>query len=86
VKLSILSNLAATPFSDCISLSKEFKALPMSAGIYAVKHRTLGILYIGKTRYWQDKILARQELSAIDSEGDIKLCSGHLSKNCIPQT
>jgi len=46
----ILHTLASTPFQDCIALSKEFRDLPMTPGIYAVKHRTLGILYIGKTR------------------------------------
>ncbi len=45
---AILHTLASTPFQDCIALSKEFRELPMTAGIYAVKHRTLGILYIGK--------------------------------------
>jgi excinuclease UvrABC nuclease subunit len=53
--LSILATLASTPFDNCISLSKEFRELPMSAGIYAVKHRTLGILYIGKTRTLRDR-------------------------------
>jgi excinuclease UvrABC nuclease subunit len=51
----ILDNLAFTPFNYCIPLSKEFRELPMSAGIYAVKHRTLGILYIGKTRTLRDR-------------------------------
>jgi len=52
---AILHILASTPFQDCIALSKEFRELPMSAGIYAVKHRTLGILYIGKTRTLRDR-------------------------------
>ncbi|NES25401.1 MAG: GIY-YIG nuclease family protein [Symploca sp. SIO3E6] len=51
----ILHTLASTPFADCIALSKEFRELPMTAGIYAVKHRTLGILYIGKTRALRDR-------------------------------
>ena len=51
----ILHTLASTPFQDCIALSKEFRELPMTAGIYAVKHRTLGILYIGKTRTLRDR-------------------------------
>jgi excinuclease UvrABC nuclease subunit len=51
----ILHNLASTSFQDCIALSKEFRELPMTAGIYAVKHRTLGILYIGKTRTLRDR-------------------------------
>ncbi|MEC4803388.1 MAG: GIY-YIG nuclease family protein [Jaaginema sp. PMC 1079.18] len=51
----ILQILALTPFQECIVLSKEFRELPMKAGIYAVKHRTLGILYIGKTRTLRDR-------------------------------
>jgi len=52
---AILNILASTPFQDCIALSKEFRELPMKAGIYAVKHRSLGILYIGKTRTLRDR-------------------------------
>jgi GIY-YIG catalytic domain len=51
----ILDTLASVPFEDCIPLDKEFRQLPMSAGIYAVKHRTLGILYIGKARTLRDR-------------------------------
>lgn len=51
----ILHTLASTPFEDCIAISKEFRELPMTAGIYAVKHCTLGILYIGKTRTLRDR-------------------------------
>ncbi|TAG94088.1 MAG: GIY-YIG nuclease family protein [Oscillatoriales cyanobacterium] len=52
---AILHNLASIPFQDCIALSKQFRELPMRAGIYAVKHRTLEILYIGKTRTLRDR-------------------------------
>ena len=45
---AILATLALTEFNNCIPLSKEFRQIPMTAGIYAVKHRSLGILYIGK--------------------------------------
>jgi excinuclease UvrABC nuclease subunit len=47
--------LASVPFEDCVHLSKEFLELPMQAAIYAVKHRQLGILYIGKTRALRDR-------------------------------
>ena len=50
-----MDSLASIPFEDCIAISKEFRELPMSPGIYAVKHRTLGILYIGKTRTLRDR-------------------------------
>ncbi len=52
---AILSYLASIPFEDCITLSKEFRELPMGAGLYAVRHRTQGILYIGKTRTLRDR-------------------------------
>jgi hypothetical protein len=52
---AILDYLVSVPFEDCIAVSKEFRELPMSAGIYAVRHRSLGILYIGKTRLLRDR-------------------------------
>jgi len=52
---AILHTLASTTFEDCIAISKEFRELPMAAGIYAVKHHDLGILYIGKTRTLRDR-------------------------------
>jgi excinuclease UvrABC nuclease subunit len=52
---AILDYLASVPFEDCIELSKEFLELPMQAAIYAVKHRQLGILYIGKARTLRDR-------------------------------
>ena len=52
---AILATLALTEFKNCIPLSKEFRQLSMTAGIYAVKHRTLGILYTGKTRILRDR-------------------------------
>jgi hypothetical protein len=53
--LRILNYLVAIPFEDCIPLSKEFRELPMSAGIYAVRHRQMRVLYIGKTRILRDR-------------------------------
>lgn len=52
---AILDYLASIPFENCIVLSKEFRELSMNAGIYAVRHCTLGILYIGKTRTLRDR-------------------------------
>jgi excinuclease UvrABC nuclease subunit len=51
----IVNYLVSVPFENCIPLSKEFRELPMSTGIYAVRHRALGILYIGKTRILRDR-------------------------------
>jgi excinuclease UvrABC nuclease subunit len=51
----ILDRLAFTLFEDCIPLTKEFGDIPMSSGLYAVRHRELGILYIGKARTLRDR-------------------------------
>ncbi|MCL1473774.1 hypothetical protein [Argonema antarcticum] len=50
----------------------------MSACIYAVKHRTLEILYIGKTRTLRDTPTARYAIAFVVVT---KLYFGHLLKN-----
>lgn len=45
----ILSVLEAMPFEDCCPLSREFNDLPDCPGIYAVKYRNVGIVYVGKS-------------------------------------
>ena len=47
--LRILKVLEETPFDACCPLTREFAELPPNPGIYAVKHRTQGILYVGKS-------------------------------------
>ncbi len=47
--LRILKLLDERPFDECCPLTREFVELPPSPGIYAVKHKTQGILYIGKS-------------------------------------
>ena len=47
--LRILKLLEEMPFDDCCPLTREFVGLPPRPGIYAVKHKTQGILYIGKS-------------------------------------
>lgn len=47
--LRILDILTSMPFEDCFPLRKEFDVLPARPGLYGVKHRDEGILYIGKT-------------------------------------
>jgi excinuclease UvrABC nuclease subunit len=46
----ILDAIAFMPFEQCQSLSREFRSIPARPGIYAVRHRTDGLLYIGKTK------------------------------------
>jgi excinuclease UvrABC nuclease subunit len=46
----ILDAIAFTPFEQCQPLSREFDNIPARPGIYAIRHRTDGLLYIGKTK------------------------------------
>lgn len=47
---SILDAIAFTPFEQCQPLSREFGRLPARPGIYAIRHKYNGLLYIGKTK------------------------------------
>lgn len=46
----ILDAIAFTPFEQCQPLSREFGDIPARLGIYAIRHKTDGLLYIGKTK------------------------------------
>ena len=46
----ILDTLAFTPFEQCQVISRDFSNFPSRPGLYAVRHRTQGLLYIGKTK------------------------------------
>jgi excinuclease UvrABC nuclease subunit len=46
----ILNTIAFTPFEECQPLTREFSTIPARPGIYAVRHRTDRLLYIGKTK------------------------------------
>lgn len=41
--------LAFTPFENCRSITREFEDIPKRPGLYAVRHRDEGLLYVGKT-------------------------------------
>jgi hypothetical protein len=45
----ILNRLALTPFPQCQPIDRQFKHLPTRPGIYAIRHKTEGLLYLGKT-------------------------------------
>lgn len=47
---NILDEIAFTPFEQCHPLSRKFANLPARPGIYAIRHKTEGLLYIGKTK------------------------------------
>jgi len=46
----ILDAIAFSPFEQCQPLSREFGDIPARPGIYAIRHKTDGLLYIGKTK------------------------------------
>ncbi|MDZ4876787.1 MAG: hypothetical protein CLLPBCKN_006222 [Chroococcidiopsis cubana SAG 39.79] len=46
----ILDAIAFIPFEQCQPLSRGFENIPPRPGIYAIRHRTDGLLYIGKTK------------------------------------
>ncbi|MEL6944375.1 MAG: GIY-YIG nuclease family protein [Bacteroidota bacterium] len=46
----ILDTIAFKPFSQCQVLNRNFSSIPARPGIYAVRHQTKGLLYIGKTK------------------------------------
>ncbi|MBD2023798.1 GIY-YIG nuclease family protein [Leptolyngbya sp. FACHB-711] len=47
--LRLLDLLRNNPFENDAPLTRQFKDLPGRPGIYAVKHCSLGILYIGRS-------------------------------------
>jgi excinuclease UvrABC nuclease subunit len=46
----ILDAIAFRPFEQCQPLTRRFEQLPARPGIYAVRHRSDGLLYIGRTK------------------------------------
>lgn len=45
----ILNYLAFSDFENATALSREFESLPNRPGIYAIRHRSGSVLYVGKT-------------------------------------
>jgi len=46
----ILNILTSIPFEQCEPLDRNFASIPPRPGLYAVRHRTAGLPYIGKTK------------------------------------
>jgi GIY-YIG catalytic domain len=46
---SLLHTLTFCPFDQCLEITRSFTHLPQRPGIYAIRHRTQGLLYLGKT-------------------------------------
>ena len=47
--IEILDRLVLTSFNLCLEIDRSFRHLPRAPGIYAIRHRTEGLLYLGKT-------------------------------------
>ncbi|MBE9068022.1 GIY-YIG nuclease family protein [Leptolyngbya cf. ectocarpi LEGE 11479] len=47
---AVLDAIAFTSFEQCQPLSRSFSNIPARPGIYAIRHKTEGLLYIGKTK------------------------------------
>jgi hypothetical protein len=45
----ILNRLVFTDFDLCLEIDRSLSHLPRAPGIYAIRHRTEGLLYLGKT-------------------------------------
>lgn len=52
----ILDALAFMPFEDCQPLSRAFENIPSRLGLYAFRHRTEGLLYIGEAKNLRDRL------------------------------
>lgn len=52
---AMLQALLSIPFESCASITREFHDLPMMPGIYAVRHRQDGLLYLGKAKKLRER-------------------------------
>lgn len=52
----ILDQLAFLPFEQCQPLSRDFGSIPGKVGLYAFRHRTEELLYIGKAKSLRDRL------------------------------
>ena len=53
---SILDTLAFTSFDRCQPLGRDFENIPTRLGLYAFRHRSEGLLYIGKAKNLRDRL------------------------------
>ena len=52
---ALLQALISAPFESCASITREFRALPQTPGLYAVMHREHGLLYLGKAKKLRER-------------------------------
>jgi predicted GIY-YIG superfamily endonuclease len=54
----ILDCLASQAFNECQPVNRDFAGMTTKGSIYAVRHRTDGILYVGKTQNPKNRFAA----------------------------
>ncbi|MBD2329683.1 GIY-YIG nuclease family protein [Alkalinema sp. FACHB-956] len=52
----ILDRFQSVPFDTCHVLTRQFETVPARTGIYGFRHRTDGLLYIGKATNIQRRL------------------------------
>ena len=52
----ILDQIAFTPFDRCQPMSRDSEEVPPRPGLYAFRHRELGLLYISKSKNLRDRL------------------------------
>jgi excinuclease UvrABC nuclease subunit len=52
----LLDRFEAIAFAECHILTRKFETVPARTGVYGFRHRTEGILYIGKAANIQRRI------------------------------
>ncbi|WP_245939713.1 GIY-YIG nuclease family protein [Stenomitos frigidus] len=52
---ALLQTLVELPFESCASITREFRSLPLAPGLYAVRHREHGLLYLGKAKKLRER-------------------------------
>lgn len=58
----LLRALLSVPFESCVLITREFRDLPLSPGLYAVRHREVGLLYMGKQKSCENDLEAGTKL------------------------
>lgn len=51
----LLQALLSVPFDSCALITREFRDLPLSPGLYAVRHQEYRLLYLGKAKKLRER-------------------------------
>lgn len=51
----LLEALVSLPFESCAPITRDFRSLPLSPGLYVVRHREQGLLYVGKAKKLRER-------------------------------